>query len=157
VALFLMDAPWQLLVATCIASAGVGIGYAAMPTLILDTVPMREAAAAVGLNALMRSMGTTLAAAVMTTVLTSRTLPLGGFEFPTRARSSSASSSGRPQHSSASPWRRPSGGPRRSTPTSPRRRRSWRPTPTDPRGRIRRTTVSDSRENLSVPSAIMEA
>ena len=43
VALFLMDAPWQLLVASCVASAGVGIGYAAMPTLILDAVPMREA------------------------------------------------------------------------------------------------------------------
>ena len=39
VGLFLMDAPWQLLVAACIASAGVGIGYAAMPTLILDAVP----------------------------------------------------------------------------------------------------------------------
>ena len=44
VALGLMDAPWQLLVASCIASAGVGIGYAAMPTLILDSVPMHEAA-----------------------------------------------------------------------------------------------------------------
>ena len=37
VALVLMDAPWQLLVASCVASAGVGIGYAAMPTLILDS------------------------------------------------------------------------------------------------------------------------
>ena len=83
VALFLMAAPWQLLVASCIACAGVGIGYAAMPTLILDAVPMREAASAVGLNALMRSVGTTLAAAVMGTILTSRTQSAGGFEIPT--------------------------------------------------------------------------
>lgn len=83
VALFLMDAPWQLLVASCVACAGVGIGYAAMPTLILDAVPVREAASAVGLNALMRSVGTTLAAAVMGTILTSRTQSLGGFEVPT--------------------------------------------------------------------------
>jgi MFS family permease len=65
----LMGAPWQLLVASCIASAGVGLGYAAMPTLILDAVPMSEAASAVGVNALMRSVGTTLAAATMATVL----------------------------------------------------------------------------------------
>ena len=83
VALVLMDAPWQLLVASCVASAGVGIGYAAMPTLILDAVPVREAGSAVGVNGLMRSVGTTLAAAVMATVLTSSTTPLGGFALPT--------------------------------------------------------------------------
>jgi MFS family permease len=83
VAFILMDAPWQLLVASCVISAGVGIGYAAMPTLILDAVPMREAASAVGLNALSRSVGTTIAAAIMGTVLTSSTQPLGGFEVPT--------------------------------------------------------------------------
>ena len=82
VAFFLMDAPWQLLVASCVVSAGVGIGYAAMPTLILDSVPVREAASAVGLNSLMRSVGTTVAAAIMGTVLTSRTQSLGGVELP---------------------------------------------------------------------------
>ena len=82
VALFLMDAPWQLLVASCVASAGVGIGYAAMPTLILDAVPMREAGAAVGLNALMRSMGTTLAAAIMGTILSSNSTTVQGFAIP---------------------------------------------------------------------------
>jgi MFS family permease len=84
VAFFLMNAPWQLLLASCVCSAGVGIGYAAMPTLILDNVPMREAASAVGVNALMRSVGTTLAAAVMATLLTSRTMSLGSVEIPTQ-------------------------------------------------------------------------
>jgi MFS family permease len=84
VALALMDAPWQLLIASCIAAAGVGIGYAAMPTLILDNAPAREAASAVGVNALMRSVGTTLAAAVMATILTSSATPVGGFELPTK-------------------------------------------------------------------------
>jgi MFS family permease len=83
VGFFLMSQPWQLLVACCVASAGVGIGYAAMPTLILDSVPPREAASAVGVNALMRSVGTTLAAAVMATVLTSSTHVFGDFAFPT--------------------------------------------------------------------------
>ena len=84
VAVAMMDAPWQLLVASCIAAAGVGIGYAAMPTLILDSAPAREAASAVGVNALMRSVGTTLSAAVMATILTSSTTSLGGFALPTR-------------------------------------------------------------------------
>lgn len=70
VAFFLMDAPWQLLIATVVASAGVGIGYGAMPTLIMGSVRPREAGAAVGINGLARSIGTTTAAAVMTTVLT---------------------------------------------------------------------------------------
>ena len=85
VAVFLMDAPWQLMLASCIASAGVGIGYAAMPTLILSNVPAAEAAASVGLNSLMRSMGTTVAGAVMAIVLTSRTTVLapGASEIPT--------------------------------------------------------------------------
>nr|WP_196792136.1 MFS transporter [Motilibacter deserti] len=82
VAFFLMGAPWQLLIASCVSSAGVGIGYAAMPTLIMDAVPPSEAASAVGLNALTRSLGTTLAAAVMGTLLTSNTNSFGAFELP---------------------------------------------------------------------------
>ncbi|RYB89938.1 MFS transporter [Nocardioides oleivorans] len=85
VALVMMAAPWQLLVASCVASAGVGIGYAAMPTLILDSVPAHEAGSAVGVNGLMRSAGTTLAAAVMATLLTSSTVDLGGFAVPSES------------------------------------------------------------------------
>jgi MFS family permease len=85
VAAFLTHAPWQLLVASCISSAGVGIGYAAMPTLILAAVPMREAASAVGINALMRSVGTTSAAAVMAMLLTSRTTSFAGMQVPSES------------------------------------------------------------------------
>jgi MFS family permease len=85
VGFFLMNTPWQILIASIVASAGVGIGYAAMPTLILDNVPMREAGSAVGLNALMRSVGTTLASAVMATVLTSSTTSFGDFALPSES------------------------------------------------------------------------
>ena len=78
VAAFFAHAPWQLLVSTCIASAGVGIGYAAMPTLILENSPASEAGAGVGLNSLMRSMGTTIAGSVMAIVLTSSLIDIGG-------------------------------------------------------------------------------
>ena len=80
---FLMSAPWQVLVASLICSAGVGIGYAAMPTLIMDAVPMNEAGSAVGINSLMRSIGTTVAAAVMAVILTGQTSLIAGFEIPT--------------------------------------------------------------------------
>jgi MFS family permease len=85
VGFFLMSSSWELMLACIIASAGVGIGYAAMPTLILDAVPQTEAASAVGVNALMRAVGTTLAAAVMATVLTSSTRVFGGIPFPTES------------------------------------------------------------------------
>lgn len=82
-AVFLTNAPWQLMLATCIASAGVGIGYAAMPTLIMQNIPASEAASGVGVNSLMRSMGTTIAGAVMAMVLTSQTTVLSpGVEIP---------------------------------------------------------------------------
>ncbi|MCK9874189.1 MFS transporter [Frankia sp. Ag45/Mut15] len=77
-----MDASWQLLLVSCVASAGVGIGYAAMPTLIMDATPPAEAGAAVGLNALSRSVGATLAAALMGTLLASNTITLGNTQVP---------------------------------------------------------------------------
>lgn len=82
VAIFLTDAPWQLLVSNCITSAGIGIGYAAMPTLILESVPPTEAGSGVGINGLMRSIGTSVSAAVMAAILTSSTISLGGHEIP---------------------------------------------------------------------------
>lgn len=81
-AVFLTDAPWQLLVFNCITSAGIGIGYAAMPTLILESVPATEAGSGVGINGLMRAIGTSVAAAVMAAILTSSTTSIGGYEIP---------------------------------------------------------------------------
>lgn len=63
---------------------GVGIGYAAMPALILSNVPRSEAASSVGVNSLMRSIGTSTAGAVMAMVLTSQTVSFSGqMEIPT--------------------------------------------------------------------------
>lgn len=76
VATFLTNAPWELMVASCVISAGVGIGYAAMPSLIMENVPPEEAASGVGVNSLMRSIGTTSAGAVMAALLTSDTMTL---------------------------------------------------------------------------------
>lgn len=86
VAFVLMNSPWQLMVATIVACSGVGISYAAMPTLVMDNVPASEAGSSVGVNSLMRSIGTTTAGAVMAVLLTSQTtvLELGSAQIPTR-------------------------------------------------------------------------
>lgn len=86
IGLFMMSAPWQLLIATLVACAGVGIGYAAMPTLILENAPKHESGSAVGINTLAWSIGTTLAGALMATLLTSQTTALapGMPDIPTK-------------------------------------------------------------------------
>lgn len=62
---------WEIIVATTIIGAGTGIGYAAMPSLINANTPPHEIAAANGLNTLFRSLGSTLATAIGTTILAS--------------------------------------------------------------------------------------
>jgi MFS family permease len=71
---------WLLALAAWIGSAGVGIAYSAMPTLILDATPEADAAAAVGLNALARAIGTTSASAAMGAILATMLAsgPFGG-------------------------------------------------------------------------------
>jgi MFS family permease len=68
-ALFLRDEPWEITLATVFIGAGIGVAYAAMPALIMGAVPITETAAANGLNAHMRSMGTSLSSAVVSVVL----------------------------------------------------------------------------------------
>lgn len=76
-AVFMTDAPWKLMVAASIASAGVAIAYAAMPTLVMNNVPKSKASSSVGVNALMRSIGSTVAGAVMAIMLTSNKVTIG--------------------------------------------------------------------------------
>lgn len=73
---------WQVCLASVLLGIGVGIAYAAMPALIMGAVPITETAAANGLNALMRSVGTSLSAAVVGTVLAHQTVTVGGVPLP---------------------------------------------------------------------------
>lgn len=79
---FLRAEWWQISIAGAVTSAGVGVAYAAMPALIMGAVPVTETAAANGLNALMRSVGTSLSAAVVGTVLAHQTTRLGSVVLP---------------------------------------------------------------------------
>lgn len=61
--------PWHLVLITCCISAGIGIAYAAMPALIMASVPLRQTGEANGVNALMRSLGMSVASAIVGMVL----------------------------------------------------------------------------------------
>ncbi|MEV4316116.1 MFS transporter [Actinocrispum sp. NPDC049592] len=71
----LMTQIWQLVIISCVNGAGVGLAFASLPALIMRVVPVHETGVANGLNALMRSVGTSLASATMSLVLTTLSLP----------------------------------------------------------------------------------
>ena len=75
---------WQIFLLNAMIGVGIGLGYAAMPILIMHAVPATETGAANGLNALMRSLGTSGAAAVMGTVLATTAIEMDGVQVPTR-------------------------------------------------------------------------
>nr|WP_208720157.1 MFS transporter [Amycolatopsis circi] len=84
-AIFLMANAVELIIASVIIGAGVGIAYAAMPALIMSAVPVTETASANGLNSLMRSVGTSTSSAVMATMLAHLTITVGSFTVPSLA------------------------------------------------------------------------
>ncbi|MEV8611913.1 MFS transporter [Amycolatopsis sp. NPDC051373] len=84
-AILLMDNVVELITASVIIGAGVGIAYAAMPALIMGSVPVTETASANGLNALMRSVGTSTSSAVMATLLANLTITVGALTVPSLA------------------------------------------------------------------------
>ncbi|MCG5216272.1 MFS transporter [Streptosporangium sp. KLBMP 9127] len=73
----LMSAAWQVVITVTIVSVGIGLAYSAMPALIMSAVPVTETAAANGLNALMRAVGTAVSSAVISVVLAQMTIASG--------------------------------------------------------------------------------
>ena len=80
--LTLLDEAWQLALFSALAGCGVGLAYASLPALIIDAVPDTETAAANGLNALMRSIGTSSSSAVVGMVLAHMTTSFGPVSVP---------------------------------------------------------------------------
>lgn len=72
---FMLSALWQLVVISAVIGAGIGIGYGAMPALIMGAVPTSETAAANSLNTLARAIGTSVSSAVAGVVLTQAGAP----------------------------------------------------------------------------------
>jgi MFS family permease len=76
---------WGLLAVTIVCNTGVGFAYGAMPALIMSAVPQSETASANSFNTLMRSIGSSVSAAVMGVVLAQMTTDFGGFALPSEA------------------------------------------------------------------------
>ncbi|ORB65491.1 MFS transporter [Mycolicibacterium tusciae] len=78
----LLGGAWQLCMFNVLVSVGVGFAYSSLPALINAAVPMSETAAANGINALARALGTSISSAVVGAVLTGLTISIAGQEFP---------------------------------------------------------------------------
>jgi MFS family permease len=78
----LLGTAWQVCLFNVLVSVGVGFAYSSLPALINAAVPMSETAAANGINALARALGTSISSAVVGAVLTGLTISLAGQEFP---------------------------------------------------------------------------
>jgi DNA-binding MarR family transcriptional regulator len=83
--LVLLAAPWQIMLLNIAVAVGVGFAYASMPALINAAVPVSETAAANGINALARSLGTAISSAVIGAILAGMAVSHAGTELPTMA------------------------------------------------------------------------
>jgi len=75
---------WHVVLISTLVGVGVGFAYAAMPTLIMRAVPPSETAAANGLNSVMRTLGSTIAATVAGIILSTHAVVADGISIPTR-------------------------------------------------------------------------
>lgn len=75
---------WHIFVANVFIGVGIGFTFAAMPMIIMRSVPASETGASNGLNALFRSVGTSSASAVMGGILASMSVDFEGHAVPTR-------------------------------------------------------------------------
>src|SRR5690606_34430188 len=75
---------WHLLICNFLIGIGIGFTFAAMPMIIMRSVPSNETGVSTGLNALFRSVGTSTASAVMGGVLAAMSIEVDGQAIPTR-------------------------------------------------------------------------
>jgi MFS family permease len=73
---------WHLVAFSSLLLAGIAIGYAAIPTLVISEVSRDTTGSATGVNALMRSIGTSSGATVTGMVLAAYSVPVNGNEVP---------------------------------------------------------------------------
>ncbi|WP_027140812.1 MFS transporter [Pseudofrankia saprophytica] len=81
----LLGTTWGLLIVSCVCMVGVAFAYGAMPALIMGAVPPSETGSATSFNTLSRSIGITMAAAVVGLVLSQLTTQLGTRSVPSES------------------------------------------------------------------------
>jgi EmrB/QacA subfamily drug resistance transporter len=68
---------WELLVATAVMGVGVGLAFAALSFVVVAAVPASQTGVASGMNANIRTIGGSVGAALMASIVTSALLPSG--------------------------------------------------------------------------------
>jgi EmrB/QacA subfamily drug resistance transporter len=68
---------WQMYIATSVLGIGFGLAFAAMSANIVSAVPPEETSVAAGMNANIRTIGGSIGAAVMASIVTARLEPSG--------------------------------------------------------------------------------
>lgn len=79
---FLHGSVTQVMIASGISSLGTALAFAAMPTLIMRSVPITETASANGLNTLLRAIGTSSASAAVAAAFSAATVTVSGVVVP---------------------------------------------------------------------------
>ena len=69
----------ELMLGVSVVSIGIAVSFAAMPVLIMQSVPISETAAANGLNTVVRSIGTSTCSATVAAVLTAGVVAGGAY------------------------------------------------------------------------------
>ena len=85
---------WQILAATIMLGAAVGLTYSGMPNVIVESVPPDQTGVATGMNANIRTLGSALGGQVTMSIVTTTIVSTGIVSTGTRALS--ASSAGYP-------------------------------------------------------------
>ena len=68
------DHTWQMITAVAILNAFVCVAYGALPAMLVEHVPLRDTGVANGVNAIARTFGSSLAGALVGTLLASNTI-----------------------------------------------------------------------------------
>jgi MFS family permease len=81
---FYADSVAAVVIGSTLVGIGTALAFAAMPTLIMSSVPITETASANGLNSLVRSIGTSLASTMVAAILATETDEIDGLFFASR-------------------------------------------------------------------------
>jgi EmrB/QacA subfamily drug resistance transporter len=74
---FAHDHIWEIVVAMVLLGAGFGLAFSAMSNLIVESVPSHQTGVASGMNANIRTIGGSIGAAVMASIVTANAGPTG--------------------------------------------------------------------------------
>ncbi|WP_144875430.1 MFS transporter [Microbacterium sp. 1.5R] len=72
----------RILLGNVAIGVGIGFGYSALPALIVGSVPARDTGAAIGLNALMRTVGAAVAASLISGIVARSARRVDGIAVP---------------------------------------------------------------------------